>query len=725
MNLAESRSRDVAQLKQLARRSSIVPERRDTRAPSFQPAADLRSARRGDGGAQELMQTLGLVQRGAASFQEYAQNKHGADEAENIAQGAADQQTGNVDPEFMEKSDGYRNAVTKGRTMSYFDDATQEFAPVLEELLERQDDPSLEVRRAQVSERIERFYHEFTLDEETGELKEFMRSPGAMRYLADAVQKTRGQFEGAAMRRIEERFQREAFGHFNKSFATQAKATGQVDLNAARTLLPPGVSDEDIADNTIVALFNAVDALKADGRVEEATRLAASLRGYVNKPVDAGLPAAFPTGTATPATGGRVGFDNLASAVEFVESRGNPNAVSPKGARGRMQTMPGTLRDPGYGVKPAQNNSDAELSRVGRDYLKAMLREYGGDLVLALAAYNWGPGRVDEWKDSVAGKSTVQKIAAIPVKETREYVKKVMDRAGASSAPETAPASAPQFRLTNPHADPVTLAEQSGQIAPIIGLEGTVFSPEQQARINQTYSATTEAMRREWKAAREEEQTKNGESLAMGVMGLEDRVTTQQDILSALDQGAIDGGTAMSLHRMLEAKSDREEAKADAAAGRIDREQSRAEKRALDAALGELVADVSSGRLSPAAARTKAMRVAGTLPVGTQQAYLGGSLSIANNWESGIMGNEASRAHATIFEQRAGSAETTIRGWKPLQSQVPALSREFEQIVDKYKAQYGVRVINGEDQQKVYAEITQATALEIAALKERATRHHE
>src|ERR1043165_9600191 len=62
----------------------------------------------------------------------------------------------------------------------------------------------------------------------------------------------------------------------------------------------------------------------------------------------------------------------LASAVMAQESGGNPFLVSPKGAMGAMQTMPGTLRDPGYGVTPARDNSPAEMERVGKEYLAAM-----------------------------------------------------------------------------------------------------------------------------------------------------------------------------------------------------------------------------------------------------------------------------------------------------------------------------------------------------------------
>lgn len=82
--------------------------------------------------------------------------------------------------------------------------------------------------------------------------------------------------------------------------------------------------------------------------------------------------------------------DALHSAIAGVESNNNPYAVSPRGAMGTMQTMPDTLRDPGYGVSPANGNSPQEQTRVGRDYADAMVQKYGP--IGGLAAYNWGPG---------------------------------------------------------------------------------------------------------------------------------------------------------------------------------------------------------------------------------------------------------------------------------------------------------------------------------------------
>ncbi len=96
------------------------------------------------------------------------------------------------------------------------------------------------------------------------------------------------------------------------------------------------------------------------------------------------------------ASGGKGGMANLYDDVEYWESGGKQDAVSSAGARGVMQLMPGTMKDPGFGVTPMRDDSEAENRRAGRDYLDAMYRRYG-DEATALAAYNWGPGNVDKW----------------------------------------------------------------------------------------------------------------------------------------------------------------------------------------------------------------------------------------------------------------------------------------------------------------------------------------
>lgn len=76
------------------------------------------------------------------------------------------------------------------------------------------------------------------------------------------------------------------------------------------------------------------------------------------------------------------------------DARGNL-ITSSAGAQGSMQVMPRTNTDPGFGVRPAADTSDAERARVGQDYLNAMLARYGNDPSKAWAAYNWGPGNLD------------------------------------------------------------------------------------------------------------------------------------------------------------------------------------------------------------------------------------------------------------------------------------------------------------------------------------------
>jgi soluble lytic murein transglycosylase-like protein len=100
----------------------------------------------------------------------------------------------------------------------------------------------------------------------------------------------------------------------------------------------------------------------------------------------------------------------LIVAIVIVESGGNPNAISPKGARGLGQLMPGTaLR---YGVQDALN--PAENLRGAATYLSDLIIMFRGDLVLALAAYN-------------SGENAVLKYRGVPpYAETRGYVPRVL-----------------------------------------------------------------------------------------------------------------------------------------------------------------------------------------------------------------------------------------------------------------------------------------------------------
>ena len=149
-------------------------------------------------------------------------------------------------------------------------------------------------------------------------------------------------------------------------------------------------------------------------------------------------------------------------AIKQVESGGVPGLVSSAGAEGTMQVMPNTQRDPGFGVTPAKDNSQAELERVGRDYYAAMQKKYGDDNLAAIA-YNMGPGKTDTWLAKGG------EFNQLP-KETQEYIGRVnlanakINRAQAQVAVPQTQAGAAQ-RKTIPQAETELKGEEAKSVA--------------------------------------------------------------------------------------------------------------------------------------------------------------------------------------------------------------------------------------------------------------------
>lgn len=127
----------------------------------------------------------------------------------------------------------------------------------------------------------------------------------------------------------------------------------------------------------------------------------------------------------------------LVNAISRQESNFDPEAVSSANARGVMQLLPGTAagvaRRLGLRHQVGMLTADpAHNMRLGAAYLSELAGRFGGALPLAVAGYNAGPGRVDEWLgthgDPRAGAiAMLDWMELIPFAETRNYVQRVLE----------------------------------------------------------------------------------------------------------------------------------------------------------------------------------------------------------------------------------------------------------------------------------------------------------
>lgn len=219
-------------------------------------------------------------------------------------------------------------------------------------------------------------------------------------------------------------------------------------------------------------------------RVNERTGVVQTLQDNPDRPVfipgvgfllpPSGGAAAGSPGQAAPVTGGAIGGGGLWSGGgqpaapvsgdaqwqrQIQQESGGRQfgrdgrvLTSPAGAFGVAQLMPETAAElaPRLGVSVEQLRSDPALNeRAGRLYLEDQLQKYGGNQALALAAYNAGPGRVDEWVrrfgDPRTGEVTTDEwISRIPFGETRAYVGNILSGSEAPVEAQGDVAGAPQ-----------------------------------------------------------------------------------------------------------------------------------------------------------------------------------------------------------------------------------------------------------------------------------------
>ncbi len=121
----------------------------------------------------------------------------------------------------------------------------------------------------------------------------------------------------------------------------------------------------------------------------------------------------------------------LVLAVIAVESRGDPEARSSRGAVGLMQLLPGTARDvAGWIGEPAPAEADlldpVLNIRLGTAYLREQMDTFGGRVAMALAAYNAGPRRVHEWVDEEPGAPPEEAVLRRAFPVTKRYVSDVL-----------------------------------------------------------------------------------------------------------------------------------------------------------------------------------------------------------------------------------------------------------------------------------------------------------
>jgi hypothetical protein len=201
-----------------------------------------------------------------------------------------------------------------------------------------------------------------------------------------------------------------------------------------------------VPDVTSEEVTSAVDAIQAGTTLAEIQALGDRQRAIMSSILNPVAPAQAAQDKQTKEAPA-VEMTEVLSTISLVESNNNVNAKGAAGEIGLFQIRPETAADPGYGIKPLSTGSrvadatEAEQRDFVQGYINKALERYDGNLALALAAYNAGIDRVDQF---------VQSGRPLPA-STVEYVDKY--RKAGLSLPELNGGNTPPVPRARPTAE--------------------------------------------------------------------------------------------------------------------------------------------------------------------------------------------------------------------------------------------------------------------------------
>lgn len=768
LSKVDTRSANQTRGRLTDRRAGILPERRDTRADRLQSFATMSSAQRGDGGAEALMQTLGMVREAAGDFQQYADTKFKKDEEDNAARGALDQATDKVDEEKAGRSYAYRNAVARGRTMTAWNGGLKDFRDDLRGVVEQQNQLTLEERQAEVRQHVETFYKGFAIDPDTGKLRDFLATPDSMRYLGEQMQLGRPQFEDAALQRIEERFNEEAVTHFSQNLMDQALAGQPVDLALSLAILPPTVPDEARRAAIVNTFITVSTQLRDQKRFAEGERLLTQLlSGYVDaagRPIETiadglavlqGSPraVAIPASDVAPAAAPAYNPASLKAKIRGPESGGNDAATNGMGssASGRYQFVEGTFKQLYKRVYGATSSAsrDAWANKrfdvgIQEKLMDALLVENEAALKSNGVPVNdanmyvmhvLGSGDGPKFLKAAPGTPVASILSADIVQQNPAYFGKgktvaqaharmasaIGTASGEGVTPDDPVAANVGFVLPENPLDPIEAEIRNPTASPLAPLltGGLKLTPTEIVRLSEVRDGYRREARTTWNREFRDQQDHTAQSMMLRMYG-QGAPLTSQDITDAAGLGEISGAHATSLFEQLRqnvnmARSYEDQQEADA-----DRAQSKRREQQAESLVAHYTGGLYTGRDTPAQARARVLRDAGRI---TDPAVRSAVMAAVGEDANRI---EALRAGSAPFRQtmnRVDDAETTtLTGLKAgTGGNVTHISAILRNKLDIARKRIAERIADGEEADAVFnEEMTKVAAERVRLTKPRA-----